>query len=311
MVSLSDDVHVLPEVQLRPVITGSGRLSDPVDPEAGQLVPETTARRYGLLPFAVTPEGIDVAVSRLPTAQAEQVLADLGRPVRLFRCSPIQVQAAQSRVWQSSPPPAQRQEPARTSQPMARLLGDLLVEQGQASADVVQDALAHQAASGGRLGGILTSSNTLTSFAVAQAVARQHELPLVDLQVWEDGHQRLQTLDPQLFHLMPESFWRDRLLAPLGLGGNQLTVAMVDPNDLRGEPVWSSPRSTGRLGVVYPDRVSQALGAWAWCGHNRRARRPSAVDADRAKRRSAGLVSRTGLLQTGVAGAVGPQGGGH
>jgi len=231
MVSLSDDVHVLPEVQLRPVITGAGRLSDPVDPEAGQLVPETTARRYGLLPFAITPEGIDVAVSRLPTAQAEQVLADLGRPVRLFRCSPTQVQAAQSRVWQPSPPPAQRQEPARTSQPMARLLGDLLVEQGQASADVVQDALAHQAASGGRLGGILTSSNTLTSFAVAQAVARQHELPLVDLQAWEDGHQRLQTLDPQLFHLMPEGFWRDRLLAPLGLGGNQLTVAMVDPND--------------------------------------------------------------------------------
>jgi len=47
MVLMSTDLHVLPEVQLRPVITGAGRLSDPVDPEAGQLVPETTARRYG------------------------------------------------------------------------------------------------------------------------------------------------------------------------------------------------------------------------------------------------------------------------
>ncbi len=231
MVLVSDDVLVLPEVSLRPVVTGAGRLSDPVDPEAGRLIPETTARRYGLLPFAVTEQGVDVAVSQLPHGQAEQVLADLGSPVRLFRCSPTQLQAAQSRVWRPSPLSVKQERPARGGRPMARLLGDLLVEEGRVSAAAVQGALAQQETTGGRLGAILTSTNSLTLLAVAQAVARQHELPLVDLQAWDDGHQRLQTLDPQLFHLMPESFWRDRLLVPLGLGGNQLTVAMVDPSD--------------------------------------------------------------------------------
>ncbi len=69
---MSDNLRALPEVNLRPVIIGGGRLMDPVDPEVGRLIPETTARRCGLLPFASTPQGIHVAISRLPDAEGEQ-----------------------------------------------------------------------------------------------------------------------------------------------------------------------------------------------------------------------------------------------
>src|SRR5437764_13599813 len=108
-------------------------------------------------------------------------------------------------------------------------LGQILVEAGLASASEIHVALQQQAMAGGRLGAILVSANRINPRAIAWAVAQQQALPFLDLQ--EGGGQGLSMLDPQLFHVMPQSFWREHLLIPWQQHDDQLTVAMVNPDD--------------------------------------------------------------------------------
>jgi cellulose synthase/poly-beta-1,6-N-acetylglucosamine synthase-like glycosyltransferase len=134
-------------------------------------------------------------------------------------------------------------------------LGQVLVEAGLASASDIHEALQQQAVAGGRLGAILVSANRINPRAIAWAVAQQQALPFLDLQ--EDGGRGLSTLDPQLFDVMPQSFWREHLLIPWQLHDDQLTVAMVNPADeealtqLRATTGWRICRAvTGYRDIV-------------------------------------------------------------
>ena len=126
-------------------------------------------------------------------------------------------------------------------------LGGILVDTGQLNPSDLSAALHRQETTGGRLGDILVSANKVSSFAIARAVARQRDLPLIDLcddqAGGPDGQLRLPDLDPQLFRAMPSGFWRDHLMAPLRLTGKQLTVAMANPTD--GEAVHQLEEATG------------------------------------------------------------------
>jgi len=219
-------------VDLRPVLLSEPRrLYDPVDPAAARLLPETDARRYGMLPFAVTPRSIHVAACENLSEDGLQLLAGGERSVRLWRAHPAQLRVAQDRVWTPSVEGATPVELLRPRRPTIRRLGEILVETGLVSQGDVTGALQEQQAAGGRLGAILVSANRASWLTIANGVARQHELPLVDLLTSEDGRQGLQMLDPALFRVMPAGFWRDHLLVPLGIRGNRLTVAMADPDD--------------------------------------------------------------------------------
>jgi len=245
----------LPHVDLRPARRGDqGRLSDPVDPEAARLISELNARRHGILPFAMTPYAVQVAVSHPIEGEGAKVLEQLDRPVQLFRASHAQTRAAQKRVWS---PPGTNDMAWRPERHDRQRLGEILVAEGAVTAGEVHGALERQVADGGRLGAILVNANRTTSLTVARAVAQQHHLPLIELQNGEDGQQSLWTLDPWLFHLMPEGFWHDHSLVPLELADDHLTVAMVDPSDegvlnrLRDATRWHiHPVVTGRRDIV-------------------------------------------------------------
>src|SRR5438105_3291155 len=147
-----------------------------------------------------------------------------------------------------------RTQPARCTQRQRRL-GQILVEAGLASASDIHQALQQQAAAGGRLGAILVASNRVTPGDLAWAVAQQQGLPFINLQ--EDGGQGLYALNPQLFHMMPRSFWRVHLLIPWRLHEDQLTGAMVNPDDeealgqLRAATGWRIHRAvTGYRDIV-------------------------------------------------------------
>ncbi len=229
------DAATLPHVDLRPVSPHAQYPpADPVDPEAARLIPQSSARRYGLLPFATTPDAVLVAVSDTVEGDGLRALEHLDLPVQFFRTSHSQLTAAQQRVWTPARDAREDRDagaplPLRRRHPASRRLGELLVDAGVIDVPVRDEAVRRQVETGGRLGAILVSANSATSLDVARAVAEQHALPVVDLQAGDGAG--LGALDPSLFRAMPEGFWRDGLLVPLKLDGETLTVALADPAD--------------------------------------------------------------------------------
>lgn len=249
----------LPFVDLTPAFLPDRVLpSDPVDPRAARLIDEQTARALRLVPFGVTPRTIHVATDVDVCPIEVAALFPPGREVRLWRASGLQVAAAHDRVWRSDAPPAPKR------------LGELLIEDGSASHEDVQLALQKQKAAGGRVGDILFGSHRLSPYRVARAVAKQSALPLIDLVNEEGGRRGLSNLDPELFHVMPEEFWRDRRMVPIEMGTFGVTVAMAYPNDiasiaeLEGWTGWKVRRAvTGHrdvaaaLGWIYEGQFSE------------------------------------------------------
>jgi len=244
----------LPPVDLRPVAgPAPHNLLDPVDPEAARLVPEFSAHRHGILPFAVTADAIHVAIGPHADDAGMRALAQLGRPVRLFKTSSTDLQTAQQRVWRS----IIADEGLVQGAPLVavrRLLGEILVADGTLSADDLVRALERQRATGGRLGEILVGSAALTALDVARALATQYDAPLIELQDDRDNAK----LDPSLLDVMPSSFWHDHLLVPLRMRDGHLVVATADPTneaalqqvrDAIGGPV--QPVVTGTRDIAY------------------------------------------------------------
>lgn len=237
----------LPLVHLRPFrVAPDSPWVDPVDPEAARLISASASRTAGVLPYAQTPTSVYVAAVYPLHPGAEDVLASLGRRTRLSRCGEDDLAAAQDRIYGAT-----GQRPAR--------LGEILLTWGKAQAHAITDALARQSAEGGRLGALLTSANEVSFLDLAEAMARQFDLPLVDLLQGEGGHEAVAArIDVSLFDLMPETFWRSHLIVPIGRRGQRLTVAMFDPSD-RGavEELEATSGMQTRLSVTgYRDVVA-------------------------------------------------------
>jgi glycosyltransferase XagB len=211
------DLDVLPFVDLRPmIIPGRVMPSDPVDPLAAIVAGESVSRDGELIVFQSSARGLHVALGSSASTEALPRLEELGRPLLLWRATPQEVRAAQSRVW-----PEERRRPR---------IGDILIREGSATARDVADALADQRRSGGRIGEIL-ASRRLSPYRMARAVARQADLPLIDLIQRERGRRGVDDLDTSLFDAMPESFWRDHAIVPIDRTKNGVVVAMADPFD--------------------------------------------------------------------------------
>jgi type IV pilus assembly protein PilB len=103
-----------------------------------------------------------------------------------------------------------------------RRLGELLVAAKLATVDQVTAAL-HAAQRGQPrfLGEILVELAGVNPREIAATVARQHQLPLVDL--------RELSPEPEAIALLDEATLRDFLAVPLRLEGNSLTVAVACP----------------------------------------------------------------------------------
>jgi len=224
-----DMSNPLPRVDLRP--RDESAAPDPVDPAAARLIPELSARRHGFLPFAITTDAIHVAVGPQTSHAGLRVLERLERPVRLFRASHSDLQAAHQRVWRAIATDDENEERRRDAgldRVARRPLGALLIAEGAIDAADLTRALDQQRVLGGRLGEIFVSADVLTALDVARALATQFDLPLIEL----SGHRpRDAAADAQLFGVMPAAFWRDHLIVPVHDHSDALTVAMVDPTN--------------------------------------------------------------------------------
>ena len=105
----------------------------------------------------------------------------------------------------------------------AERLGDLLVNEGLLSREMLQQALAEHRASGMPLGFVVAKQGLVPEVEVTRLVARQLRVPAVDLSRFE--------ADQKLLRLIPGDTARRHLVLPLKRDGRTLTVAMANPTD--------------------------------------------------------------------------------
>ena len=102
-----------------------------------------------------------------------------------------------------------------------RLLGEILVQEGLITPDVVERALARAQTTGELVGEALVALGAVTAEDVLRAVAQQHNLTYV-------GPEELPSALPVLKNLSPK-YLRQNVVCPVSVEGGLLTVACADP----------------------------------------------------------------------------------
>ena len=103
-------------------------------------------------------------------------------------------------------------------------LGEILLEAGMISEDQLEQALVKQKSSNKSLGQILIDSKFVTESNIKDALELQFGISYVNV--------RNIKLTPELAEMVPENLIRQRQLIPINYVGNNLTIAMVNPQDL-------------------------------------------------------------------------------
>ena len=101
------------------------------------------------------------------------------------------------------------------------LIGELLLRHAHVTATALEQGLSAQRVSGGRLGAALVELGLISDQQLAQVLAEQLDLPMVDL-----GD--LVPDDPALA-LLPAAVAREHLAVPLSLDGDVLRIAVAEP----------------------------------------------------------------------------------
>jgi len=114
-------------------------------------------------------------------------------------------------------------QPKAASQPRKRL-GDTLVEAGLITADQLKEALQKQKTMGVRLGRVLVENNMATEESIAGTLARQMNIPFLNLNEI--------SIPPEVLTTIPEGIVRSHNLMPIHLEGNRLRITMADPLDV-------------------------------------------------------------------------------
>ena len=107
---------------------------------------------------------------------------------------------------------------------MSEKLGEILVEEQLISPQQLVQALEHQRTRGGRLGKVLVDLGFIADSQLAAALARQHNMPSVDLSQIP--------IDPEIAKLIPAETAVKYQVLPLARFGSCLTLAMVDPTNV-------------------------------------------------------------------------------
>lgn len=136
--------------------------------------------------------------------------------------------------------------------PRSLRIGQLLVGDGKLSEEQLQDALAQQTESGGRLGEILVQMGALDSKVLMEFLAQRLDLPIVNL------HQY--TFAPDVVRLLPEHRARRYKAIVLADNEDSLTVGMVDPMDIFAyDQISATLQRPIRLALVDEDDLFQAI----------------------------------------------------
>jgi len=137
------------------------------------------------------------------------------------------------------------------ARPVAKLIGEQLVQRSLISADQLRVAVDKQRLSGRQLGEVLVDEGILTETQVVEALSEQLGVPFVDVDSYE--------VDPAILTVFPTQFLREHVALPLFRVNNTVTVAMADPLDVRTvdrmrflghceiEPVFATPTSVDKM----------------------------------------------------------------
>ena len=105
-------------------------------------------------------------------------------------------------------------------------LGDLLIQQGLLTDEQLKLALDEQKRTGRKLGRVFVESGYVTEAGISQALARQLQIPFIDLKSF--------TPNPELIKLLPEApARRFRAMVLAQMPDGRLQVGMSDPTDLQ------------------------------------------------------------------------------
>lgn len=103
-------------------------------------------------------------------------------------------------------------------------LGDILLEEGLVTLDVLQIAVQEQQSRGQSLGRVLVELGILTEAQLVAALATQVGLPYADLDEYP--------VDRAAVALVPAAVCRRHNVLPIGFDGDQLLLAMADPGNV-------------------------------------------------------------------------------
>lgn len=118
-------------------------------------------------------------------------------------------------------PPAEQK--SSTSLPVAKPLGQILLEEGLITPHTLAEALAIQEKEGGFLGQILVSRGYLKESDLISCIVRQCKVPHLSLLDYD--------IRPEVLRWIPEEICKRYCVLPIDKLGRILTVAMVDPLD--------------------------------------------------------------------------------
>ena len=107
---------------------------------------------------------------------------------------------------------------------MAVRLGELLLREKRITPAQLQEALAHQRTTGGRLGSNLVQLGFVKDDDITSILSRQYGVPSIALGTFE--------LDPNVVRLIPAETAIKYLVLPVGRSGPNLTLAMIDPTNV-------------------------------------------------------------------------------
>ncbi len=134
---------------------------------------------------------------------------------------------------------------------MALRLGDLLVGRGLVTEEQVNEALAKQRESGGRLGQILVDMGVLGERGLVDALAWKFDMPECDL--------RTQIPQKEALELVPEEIARAQLVLPVSLSGNIVFIAVAEPSEELQELLEKTTRHEVQLMIVPVSDIRQAI----------------------------------------------------
>ena len=132
------------------------------------------------------------------------------------------------------------------------LLGEILVQEGLTTPDVVERALARAQTMGELIGEALVALGAVTADDVLRALARQQNLPYMSAD-------ELPSALPVLKNLSPK-YLRQNAVCPVSVEGGLLTVATADPlNPIIVDDLRQSTGLNVKIVVSPPDAITEAI----------------------------------------------------
>ncbi len=107
---------------------------------------------------------------------------------------------------------------------MSARLGEILIKEKLVSKEQLDQALAHQKKSGGRLGGALVKLGFISDEEITGVLSRQYGVPAINLSYYE--------VDGAVVKLVPQETATRYQVVPLSRVGSTLTIAMADPTNV-------------------------------------------------------------------------------